>query len=356
MEILVVGDYIKNRREMLKLKQRDLCEGICDVVTLSRIENGKTLPSARKLNALLERLGLPGERIYTLVNAEEKKIDELREAIELCEDLPGKDPVWQNMSPKQQRRNPMQCNLNSEQQDMELMQDNLSSEHQDVESERENLSSKNRQRALDLLDELEALVGDQDILLEQYILRCRALFGTREKLFSSEERIEMLNNAIRMTVPRFDSDEIGSFRYSLDEMELINQIARAYSDADDHEEALAIYRQCFRYVQKNNQNMERSGGLIPMVACNYARELGKCGFLKKALEITETGRQTCILTGHYQYFPELISLRAELYGCMGDEKAAREQADIAWAFASALNEKADRAVNRSSAEKEQGIS
>ena len=45
MNCIYIGTFIKQRRKELKLTQEQVCSGICDPVTLSRIENGKQTPS-----------------------------------------------------------------------------------------------------------------------------------------------------------------------------------------------------------------------------------------------------------------------------------------------------------------------
>lgn len=44
MNNVKIGDLIKNRRLNLKVSQEDVCEGICAVSTLSKIENGTSVP------------------------------------------------------------------------------------------------------------------------------------------------------------------------------------------------------------------------------------------------------------------------------------------------------------------------
>ena len=55
MKEVYIGSIIRKRRQELGLTQEQLCRGICETVTLSRIENGKQTPSRSKLNALLQR-------------------------------------------------------------------------------------------------------------------------------------------------------------------------------------------------------------------------------------------------------------------------------------------------------------
>ncbi len=67
MEYIDIGNIIKQRRKELHITQEELCEGICEPVTISRIENGKQIPSTNTLKAILERLDLPDETLISLV-------------------------------------------------------------------------------------------------------------------------------------------------------------------------------------------------------------------------------------------------------------------------------------------------
>ena len=58
MNALQIGKYIKEYRERLHLSQEDLCENICAVSTLSRIERGIQFPSRKLLEYFFNRLGI----------------------------------------------------------------------------------------------------------------------------------------------------------------------------------------------------------------------------------------------------------------------------------------------------------
>ena len=62
-------------------------------------------------------------------------------------------------------------------------------------------------------------------------MSARAALGRKDGPYSFEERLDMLMEAIRLTVPRFDLEKVGHFRYSMAEATLINQIARTFSQA-----------------------------------------------------------------------------------------------------------------------------
>ena len=76
-----IGEIIRKRRIELGLTQGELCEGIYEEPTMSRIENGKQTPSRTKLSVLLQRLGLPDDRYYALLSDNEIKIADLQKEI-----------------------------------------------------------------------------------------------------------------------------------------------------------------------------------------------------------------------------------------------------------------------------------
>lgn len=75
MNVYFLGEYIKKQREKLGLTQEQVCEGICEQVTLSRLENGRQTPSRTRVNALLQRLGLPEDRYYMILTKNELEIE-----------------------------------------------------------------------------------------------------------------------------------------------------------------------------------------------------------------------------------------------------------------------------------------
>ncbi len=60
-----ISDVIRIRRRMLGIKAEELCEGICDIKTLRRLENRKRATQRAIVEQLFERLRLPGEMTRT---------------------------------------------------------------------------------------------------------------------------------------------------------------------------------------------------------------------------------------------------------------------------------------------------
>ena len=82
MQNISIGEFIKHRRKELNLTQEQLCNGICDPVSLSRIENGKQTPRRTIINSLLQRLGLPDTRYYAPISENELEINELKKTLQ----------------------------------------------------------------------------------------------------------------------------------------------------------------------------------------------------------------------------------------------------------------------------------
>lgn len=274
LERYFIGEIIRQKRTELGLKQCQLCEGICEPTTMSRIESGKQMPGLNTLKNLLQRLGLSDERYYALVSKNEMQIADLQ---------------------------------------TEIVSANV---------------FKDSQRGLPKIAELEELADPDDHLLHQFILRSKASLGKREDgqivAYSLDEKLDMLFKAIRLTVPNFDIDAIEEGLYSIDEVKVINHIATVYSDLKQHEKAIRIYDQLLQYINKHFQNILQSGGLLPLVAFNYARELDLIGRYTDAIEIAETGWKACTQYGQYRYLAPTIAIIAECNHFFGDDSKSKE--------------------------------
>lgn len=73
-----IGENLKKHRLVKGMRQEELCEGICSVSQLSKIENGKAQIKAEQLKVMAQRLGVSME----LLMATDAIRDELHEGIE----------------------------------------------------------------------------------------------------------------------------------------------------------------------------------------------------------------------------------------------------------------------------------
>lgn len=172
MKNVFLGEYVKQRRLDLGLTQEQLCDGICEPMTLSRLENGKQTPSRNRINALLQRLGLPDDRYFALLSKNELEMEALQKEIVAC-----------------------------------------------------NVTEKVPE-GFEKLAQFEKLADPDDQIAQQFALRSRVLLGRLDGRYTPLEQIDLLMQAIQLTVPRFDLESIESFLYTRDEITIINQIGR----------------------------------------------------------------------------------------------------------------------------------
>ena len=260
MKNVFLGEYIKQRRLDLGLTQEQLCYGICEPMTLSRLENGKQTPSRNRINALLQRLGLPDDRYFALLSKNELEMEALQKEIVAC----------------------------------------------------------------NVTEKVPELADPDDQIAQQFALRSRVLLGRLDGRYTPLEQIDLLMQAIQLTVPRFDLESIESFLYTRDEITIINQIGLAYSDAGQNKKAAEIYYQLLFYVRKHFKETITSIGVLPLVLYNYARVLDLCGRYEEGAALAKEGREACIQYGHYQVLPRCLEIEAECRHFMGDDEISKE--------------------------------
>ncbi len=281
MRELFLGEYIKQERLKQGFTQEQLCEGICEPITVSRMENGKQTPSYSRVRAFLQRLGLPDERFFALLSKHELEIKTLQD---------------------------------------EIRTDSIRFERAAPE-DRPHIQTA----GLEKLDQLEKLAEPDDRIVRQYIMSERATFGKPDGPYPPEGKLELLLEALRLTVPNLDLEEINLGLYSMEETTLLNKIAVAYAQMGQPKRAIDIYRQLLKYVQKHySDGMSQCAGKFALVACNYTNVLFMVGRYNDALEIAELGRKVCVEYPHYQFLPGILDLMGGCYFYLGDLNKCEE--------------------------------
>ena len=259
MEKITIGSYIQQIRMDKGWSQDYLCSGICERSTLSRIENGQRSPSVGILTRLLERLGVSTERVIIM--------------------LDKGDIVMENLQ-KQVRNDTIR-----------------------FEKAREEDKPAIRAQILADLDRLEEQAGEDERFIRQFILGARATVGGPEGPYSARERLQLLTEAIKLTVPRFSLKQIGRFRYSTEEMTLINQIARTYARSGDRNTSMDISRRLLQYIEENGQGLDKYARQFTLVAHNYAIDLGLEKRYEEAERLARRGWDICVTSLSGGKFP-----------------------------------------------------
>lgn len=287
MQNISIGECIRRRRKELKLTQEEVCLGICEVSTLSRIENGRHVPSRSKINALLQRLGLPEERYYALTSPNELEIEALKKEI-----------VGFN-------------------------------------------TSKNSEMSLKYLQKLISIVEPDDHLTQQFIIRSKLLIGNLQHQYAPDEQISLLLRAIRLTQPDFSLSTISDRLYTVDEIKLINSIALVYSDLKQYSDAIRIHEQLLSYIEAHYSEAITSGSILQLVLFNYSRELGLNKQYQKSIEYAKKGQKSCIQYGQCNCLSGYLAIMAECYYYLGQIKESKECYTEAYYLCKALEQYRD---------------
>lgn len=249
-----VGDIIKNRREELKITQEELCLGICDRKTLSRIENGKNPPTSFVLNSILERLGLSTDMYYSLVFAENFAVANLQ---------------------------------------YEIISAN---------------SDRNFTKSSQLLEKLKTYNEAQSPIIKQFILRTEVLINS--KILSPQQRIDKLTEAITITVPNFDINNFTNRFLSTEESKIILNIANAYSDNDDRKSAINILFQLLELLNRQILDAQEHSSTVILVTCNLSKFLCLEERYDEALIIAEKGINISIAYSKTKFLGEIMTNKA----------------------------------------------
>lgn len=244
MKAYNIGDCIRQLREEQNVNQEDLCHGLCNKSTLSRIERGCHVPSIGTVALLLQRLGVNEDYLSFLLGTTELEISNLHKEIEA---------------------------LNAQ---------------------------KKYDEALEKIGQMEQLTDPKDRVMQQFLLRSKALAGYLQDGqrvdYDNLTKREMLLRAIELTHPHFSLDNIGKCLLGIDEIKTINQIAITYSDAGDRRYAIHIYRQLFEYPRSRFYNTEAEVSVLTMLAYNYSTLLGRERRYEECIEYAQMGYEACI--------------------------------------------------------------
>lgn len=182
---VTLGDLIREKREQKGITQQELCDGICDQKTLSRIERNTTMPSFYVVEALVQRLAISLEENYYRLFKNGSEIADLRDKITAAQQKYDYDT------------------------------------------------------ASKLLDEFESVADMDNRILRQFALSRRISCAVDR---SNEERIAMFLEALQLTVPDFDMDHMTQRFFSLEECKIIISIAHEYRHSDTKRVINILYK------------------------------------------------------------------------------------------------------------------
>lgn len=262
-----IGEIVKERRLELGLTQAKLCEGICEPITISRLEKNKQTPARNTVKAIFQRLGLPDDRYFAAVTGKELELDKL------YNDIVSYNIQFEKASEEEKRQI--------------------------------------REKAINAHTKLEQIIDKDDTISLQLLARSKVIIGTDEGEYLPSEKIILLEEALRLTQPKFEIEDIRAGYYDYDEVKLINHIALVCAENDEHAKAINIWEQLLENVDNRFSNIVPVRTQKSLILVGYSRELGITGKYDKAIKYAQHGVDICIQYGIYQNLPELIMILAE---------------------------------------------
>jgi len=304
MREIFIGEEIKKSREDLGISQMDLSAGICDVTTLSRLENGQQTPSRKVVKSLLSRLGEPDDRFFAYITGKEAQIEvnikDITSFIIEYENSVGED------------------------------------------------KKNKRKEILDKIGELEKIISKDDSISRQFIERSKVIVGNDVGDYSAEEKIALLEHAIRLTYPKFDIAKIEKGYFSYDEVVIISHLANEYCANDQIELATDILKQLLKNIEKRFKKISSGWNRKSLVQYNLARCLLIEDNIKEASEYAESGKNVCIEHNTYNLLPGFYIILAECCYRQGDMLKSKELFIEAYYLCEAIKQELNLEVARKS--------
>lgn len=229
MGIYLAGEVIRRNRESMGITQEELCDGICSVETLSRIENGKNTPSRANFEALMGRMGKEGKKYLPFLKSREMGVFLLTEEVVLF------------------------------------------------------LSVHDYKRMKQKLTELEQRLDMTEPVNRQYMIRMRAMVDRRLGRISAKEQRERLEEALNCTLPDFSEEVLKKGMLNEQEIRILCNIAMAYMEEEEYRQSISILKMLYKYLE--SIHMESKTRILRLVLSNLDHVLGRSGELRKSQKI-----------------------------------------------------------------------
>lgn len=242
-EVELCGDFIKRRREALGLSQEKLAEGICDPVSMSRIERGKVAPQKLIKEKLLQRVGMSGNDFIAVVHAENTELMKLAIEISIC------------------------------------------------------LSHTDGETAESLIEKMESLMKNPDQYDRQFLQYAKALALYDQYKIDAKTHHALQEEALYLTLPQIASENLTKWYFSSQESSIINTLSYSCEKVGKAEEVTAFLSILLQqYENKPFPLMHYAAG-YELTARNLGNLLGNQGKYREAIEAADKAIRLGLQTG-----------------------------------------------------------
>lgn len=233
-----LGDIVRMTRKSLSITQEQLCEDICSVETLSRIETGRQNPSRNVYELLMERMGRIRERAYSMLSVSDFKILEKMRQFEAC------------------------------------------------------IQACDYHRAEYTLEDIKRMLGGTT-LDRQFVIRAESLVSYRLKRISTEEFLTQLQNAIRITIPRCDEISLSNWPLTFNEVTILLNMSTAYSENEEYDKGIEVLEEVYSALKQSYIDNEQRAIMQVVILNNLSKWYGLVENHQRAIDTANEGIKIC---------------------------------------------------------------
>lgn len=238
MGVYRAGDVIRRNRQALHMTQEELCEGICNAQTLSRIENGKQNPGKEVYKRLMERMGKEKNRAFAMVSGDDVRVLEYAREYENA------------------------------------------------------LHKFEYEKADEVLQLLEGMVDDSPVS-RQYIIKGRAILDWKLKRISHQEERKRLMEGLNITINFPEKQNFRKYPLMENEISILCNIANTYFYENQIEKAIIFLENIYEGINSGYRIPEKGKVTELLILDNLANMYGELGNHRKAIELAKQGLVFC---------------------------------------------------------------
>lgn len=267
-----IGEFIKYRRIKLGVSQTELCRGICNVGTISRIENGEHLPRNEVLERILQRLGYSGKVLDGFLTQKDFKTAQII----------------------QQAKNLYSFGKTNE--------------------------------AMALINSLNGNCEGLRIQDRQFCDRLETVYLNSKGAITTEQALKRFIGILERSTGRLDFNNLPMI-VSFEEMHILNNIAVCYARTGRIDTAIKILYHTKRICDRNIFDYYESMKSLPEILYNLSKCLGLNGRYDESIFICEHSIETSKMTGWLRFLPQTMHVLGWSLikrGRTGDKEHARK--------------------------------
>ncbi|MGN0342571.1 MAG: helix-turn-helix domain-containing protein [Roseburia sp.] len=262
------GDMLRQARKELHMTQEELAFGICSVGTISKIENGTSVPRRRNYEALLQRVGKSSCMQQLQLSHAEAEQESLMYEIQRC------------------------------------------------------IADNAVERAGRLLKKHFPKEKQPDALSRQFVQSMWAIVFSRRGM-PPDEVMEMLNEALSLTGLNAEASMTLKRFYTFDEIIILNNIAIQYLRKKEYREAFLLWDGLRNYLEKRPVDAVAKGKVYPMILYNYALMCADMGMREQCQKLCHEGIRFCEKQGQMSTLPYLLD-------CLSRNTGTSDQEATSW--------------------------